>query len=104
MRLNVPEVTDVQIAFSTLKTDKKLLSIARERGFYDSNTIYNTLFSQLFFRGGSIVIRDGVDKEYAGKILRYLKAFMRSFEPKHEEKEAISALLLSEIAETKTPH
>ena len=80
-----------------LRTDKKLLAEARAKGFYSGRTKYNDLFSQLFFSGGKIDIKKDVNPEFKEKALPYLKAFMGSFEPKHEEKEAISALILSHL-------
>jgi hypothetical protein len=83
----------------SLPTDKKLLAEAKARGFYCGNTKYNALFSALFFSGGKLTLKDDVDPEFKAKALPYLKDFMGSFMPKHEEKEAISALLLSELVE-----
>ena len=82
-----------------LPTDKKLLAEAKERGFYDSNTPYNDLFSKLFFSGGKLNFKKDLDEAFKSKAVPYLKAFMGSFEPRHEEKEAISAMLLSELVE-----
>ena len=82
-----------------LGTDKKLLSEARKRGFYNGNTPYNKLFSSLFFSGGTLNFKKDLDDNFKSKALPYLKAFMQSFEPKHEEKEAISALILSELVD-----
>ena len=80
-------------------TDKALLAEAKERGFYNGNTAYNNLFSELFFNGGKVTFRDDVDEDFKAKAWPYLKSFMMSFRPRHEEKEAISALLLSEMVE-----
>ena len=92
-----PEVNG--LAFSTFKTDKALLAEAKERGFYDGNTHYNKLFSKLFFGGGKVKFKEGVDEEFRSKAWKYCRSFMSSFEPKHEEKEAICALLMSELLE-----
>jgi len=94
-----PELNGLQIAFSTLKTDEKLLAEAKERGFYGGHTEYNALFSNLFFNGGELNLKKDLSEDFKNKALKYLKAFMGSFEPKHEEKEAISALILSELCE-----
>jgi hypothetical protein len=96
-----PEVTGVDIAFPTFKVDKKLLQEAKDRGFYDGNTPYNSLFSTLFFKGGKVKFKKKVDKEYQERAWAYCRAFMGSWEPKHEEKEAICALIMSEIVEEK---
>ena len=82
-----------------LSTDQKLLEEAKKRGFYCSNTPYNKLFSDLFFSGGILNFKPDLDPAFKAKALPYLKTFMGSFEPSHEEKEAISAMLLSELVE-----
>ena len=94
-----PELSKADVLFPTIRTDKNLLEEAKERGFYNGHTPYNDLFSDLFFNGGKINFKKNLDKEFKAKALPYLKAFMQSFEPKHEEKEAICALLLSELVE-----
>lgn len=94
-----PEVTGVDMAFSTFKTDKELLAEAKERGFYNGRTPYNKLFSSLFYSGGKVKFKKGVDEEFKSKVWKYCRSFMSSWEPKHEEKEAICALLMSEILE-----
>lgn len=81
------------------RTDKKLLDEAKARGFYNGNTKYNKLFSELFFSGGKLNFKADLDKDFKAKALPYLKSFMQSFSPSHEDKEAVSALLLSELVE-----
>jgi len=97
-KFKFPEVRDVDLAFPTIKTDKNLLMEAKSRGFYNGHTPFNKLFSTLFFNGGRIDIKNDIPEDFKEAALRYLKAFMGSWEPKHEEKEAICALILSEIA------
>jgi hypothetical protein len=92
-----PEIKEVDLVFSTTETDPDLLVEARERGFYNGDTPYNKLFSKLFFNGGKVAFQEGVDKDFKAKAWPYLKSLMASFEPKHEEKEAISALIMSEL-------
>jgi len=82
-----------------LPADSKLLAEARDRGFYGGRTPYNDLFSSLFFGGGALNLKKGLNEDFKASALPYLKAFMGSFEPKHEEKEAICAMLLSELVE-----
>jgi len=94
-----PKITDVDLAFSTTKTDPKLLKEAISRGYYNGNTPYNTLFSNLFFHGGKIKFKEGVDEEFKKKAWPYTRSLMASFEPKHEEKEAICAMFMSELLE-----
>jgi len=80
-----------------LRTDAVLLKEAKARGFYNGDTKYNDLFMILFYSGGEVIFKKNVDKTFKQNAWPYLRAFMGSFEPKHEEKDAISALLLSEL-------
>ena len=98
-KFEFPTVRGLDLAFSTFETNPVLLAEARKRGFYGGNTPANKLFSDLFFNGGKITFKKDLPEEYKTNATRYLKAFMRSFEPKQEEKEAICALILSEIAD-----
>ncbi len=82
-----------------LNTDMRLLREAEDRGFYNGNTKYNKLFSDLFFNGGTLNFKQDLDDTFKDKSLPYLRSFMGSFSPKHEEKEAISAMLLSELVD-----
>jgi hypothetical protein len=82
-----------------IPTDKKLLAEAKQRGFYNAYTPYNKLFNELFFHGGKLNFKKDLNKSFKAKAVPYLKAFMGSYEPKHEEKEAICALLLSELVD-----
>lgn len=105
-----PKVTGLDMAFSTFPTDKVLLKEAEKRGFYNGNTKWNVLASQLFFVGGKINLKKDMSdnmvaayhymKAFMGSWKAFMgsrKAFMGSWKPQHEEKEAIVALLLSEL-------
>lgn len=81
----------------TFKTDQKLLEEATLRGFYNGYTEHNRLFSTIFFNGGEIEFKKDLDPFFKEKAFRYMKGFMLSFEPKHEEKDAICAMLMSEL-------
>ncbi len=94
-----PEVSGLDMAFSTFKTDKNLLAEAKDRGFYNGHTPYNKLFSSLFYEGGKIKFKKGLNEEFKNKAWKYCRSFMGSWEPKHEEKEAICAMLMSELLE-----
>lgn len=85
---NFPEVNAVNRAFPTFKADPALLAEAKARGFYNGSTPYNQLFSDLFFSGGKIKFKKNVDETFRQKAWGYCKAFMGSYEPKHEEKES----------------
>jgi len=81
-----------------LPTNQELLAEAKKRGFDKYNaTPYNKLFSDLFFNGGEITFKADLDEDFKTKAYPYLISFMGSFESKHEHKEAICALLLSEL-------
>jgi len=93
-------VTEVDLAFPTFGTDERLLEEAKKRGFYGGKTPYNKLFDEMFFRGlkSPLKYKDGLDPEWVTRVARYTRALMRSYAPKHENKEAVCAMLLSEIA------
>lgn len=93
------KVTDGEIIFSTQTIDPPLLKEARQRGFYNGHTPYNDLFSKIFFKGANVNFKKGLDKEFQENATRYLRALIGSFEPKHEEKEAVCAMLLSELVD-----
>ncbi len=92
-----PKLSNADMAFSVLKTDSSLLEEAKKRGFYRGDTFYNSLFSKLFFSGGELNYKKDIDDKFKKEASTYLRAFMGSFAPKHEEKEAICAMLLSEL-------
>lgn len=92
-----PKLNKIDMAFSTLRTDKALLAEAEARGFYGGNTPFNDLFSSLFFKGGKVNYRTDIPDSFKNDAGVYMRSFMGSFEPKHEEKEAICAMLLSEL-------
>lgn len=81
-----------------MAVDPALLVEAKKRGFYNGGTKWERYFNDLFFGGGSVTYRQDVPADFTATTMTYLKHFMGSFEPKHEEKAAISALILSEIA------
>lgn len=95
-----PEITGLDIAFSTEGTNPALLEEAKERGFYGNmHNPYCRLFSQLFFSGGKVEFKEGLDETFKVKAWSYCRALMGSFSPKHEEKEAVCAMLMSELLE-----
>ena len=104
MKLNkfdFPKVKGFDMAFPTFKTDNELLKEAKKRGFYNGHTPYNDLFSKLFFNGGEVKFKKKIDNEFKNKAWAYCRCFMGSYEPKHEEKEAICAMIMSELLEPK---
>lgn len=97
IKFNFPQVTELDMVFPTFETDKELLKEAKERGFYDGKTPYNKLFRKIFYEGGTVRFKADLDKEFVNKAWPYVKSFMGSWAPKHQEKEAICALLFSEM-------
>jgi hypothetical protein len=96
-KFKFPEVTGADMMFPTFDTNKELLTEAKERKFYNGNTPYNRLFSKLFFIGGKVQFKPDIDKEFIKTSWVYCCSFMGSWSPKHEEKEAICAMIMSEI-------
>jgi len=90
------EVTDVELAFGGRDMKKLLPDMADiPEEFRQGRTKWNRLFGMIFFQGrapGTISGVDGIDQEKAG---RHLRAVMKSWEPKHEHKEAGCAYLMS---------
>jgi hypothetical protein len=96
-KFKFPEVTGVDVAFPTFDTIPELLKEAQKRGFDDHYNPYCKLFSNLFFNGGKVQFKPDVDTEYVKKVWTYCRSFMGSWSPKHEHKQAICAMLMSEI-------
>ena len=98
-KFEFPKTEGVDIAFPTFETIPELLSEAKEKKFYNGRTEYNSLFSTLFFNGGKVKFKQNIDNDFKNKAWSYCRAFMGSWSPKHEEKEAICALIMSELLE-----
>lgn len=97
-KYNFPKVSKVDLAFSTFDTIPELLAEAEKRGF-DHNNKYCRYFGKLFFGGGSVVFKTGLDENFKNNAFLYMRALMGSFAPKHEHKEAVCGMLLSELVE-----
>lgn len=80
-------------------TNSQLLQEARNRKFYNGNTSYNKLFSSLFFLGGNLKFKNSLDENFKKEAWTYCRNLMSSFSPRHEEKEAVCAMLMSELLE-----
>lgn len=98
-KFNFPKPSNTDVIFPVYGAIPELLEEAKARDFYNGNTPYNKLFSNLFFGGGTVRFKKDVDQTFSNDAWRYCRVFMRSFAPKHEEKEAICALIMSEILE-----
>jgi hypothetical protein len=88
-------VDDVTLAFPASVVGSLLPPISDiPKEFSERSNPWGKLTSEWFFRGlkGQFIPKDGIDKQAA---MRHLGAVMRSFEPKHEHKEAGVAYLMS---------
>lgn len=94
-----PDVTVADAAFPTFDTIPELLKEAISREFHRNYNPYNELFSELFFNGGTVQFKPDVDPEYQNRVWSYCRSFMGSWAPKHQDKAAICAMLMSEILE-----
>jgi hypothetical protein len=92
-----PELTGADIAFSTEETRPDLLEEAKKRGFNNHNNPYCKLFSEFFFNGGKLVFKESLSEEFKTKAWNYCQALMFSYKPKHEHKQAVCAMLMSEL-------
>lgn len=99
-KFQFPTVTGADIVFPTFGTIKELLEEAKSRGFYNGHSPYNKLFSNLFFSGGKVKFKSGIDEDFKKSAWAYCRSFMGSWSPKHEEKEAICAMIMSELLES----
>ena len=96
--INVPELNDREIMFSNLKVNPDMLQKAKDNGFDKSSNPYNKMFNKQFFSGLSLSYKVDIELEYRNRILRYYRALASSFSPRHEDKEAVCAMLLSEVS------
>lgn len=95
-----PDVSKADMAFPTFRALPELKKEAEARG-YDMNS--TPKFDQIFYSGGRVVMKEGVDPEYRQKVYMYVRAFMGSFQPKHEDKAIIAEMLWDEIIERVDP-
>ena len=93
-----PEINRVDMVFATIETDLILLKKKKKRGFYMKDTPANRMFNELFNNGGRLICKGEIDPDYLKRAMSYLKALMRSIAPRYEEKEAVCAMLLDELA------
>jgi len=98
-KFNWPKKDKIDEAFPTTNTHPELLAEAKLRGFYNGHTKYNDLFSKLFYSGGKVKFKANIDETFKTAAWLYMRSFIGSWSPKHEEKEAICALILSELCE-----
>lgn len=94
-----PQVTKVDFAFPTFGIIPELLSEAEARGMDKWSHPYCQLFSTLFYNGGELKFKTGLDDDFKKNAWAYCRALMKSHEPKHEHKVAVCALIMSELLE-----
>lgn len=89
-----PEVSKIDPVFSTFDIPVDLLEEAQSRRIQKGVDKFN----ELFFEGGEVTLQSDVTKEYwKFKAYCYALCLMRSRKPKHEDKEAVVAMLFEEI-------
>lgn len=97
--IQVPEINDLEMAFGEIKHLPAWDNIPDQFKNMNVITFWNKFVSIWFFGGltkeiiDMILPKDGVDKN---KALRAIAAILKSWEPKHEHKEAGAAYLMSE--------
>ena len=93
--IEVPEISDAEMAFGTTKALPPYASIPEKFRDFHADTKWNKFVSDMFFLGGAHVNlkpKEGVD---ADKAWRAVVAHLKSWAPKHEHKEAGVAYLMS---------
>lgn len=92
---NPKPVSDADVAFGAKCRDLMPAMADIPREFKGGSTPWNDVFNKWFFQGfdaRALVTKPGIDRKLA---FRHLKAFVGSWEPSHEHKEAAAAFLLS---------
>lgn len=95
---------DIAFGFSNRSNYARALKECPEQFKVHDNTPYHKLFSKMFYSGltkneiAALHFRSG-DQLIKNKQLAYLQSIMASFEPKHEDKEAVCAWILSLIVD-----
>ena len=98
--ISFPILKDHEVGFYSGDVPENLLKEAKEKGFDQDSNPYNKLFNTLFFKGGRLPnYKADVSMEDRKNGLRYLRALMMSFKPRHEHKEAVCAYILSELVD-----
>jgi hypothetical protein len=95
--LKPKEVNNVDLAFGPSNMNEYLPAYDEiPKEFKNEDTKWNKIFNTMFFRGcskdSSFDCKDGINGETA---IKHIYAIMRSFNPKHEHKEAGVAYLMS---------
>lgn len=100
MRVEIPEITDIEIVFPAgLPELNRFTKEVADTPFRKNwiNEPWCDYVQTLFFKGGTYPeVQEGVTKEEYTRLFRYVRALLGSYEPKHEDKIAVIAYLLSQ--------
>lgn len=88
-----PEVTKVNLSFSTFDTTKELVEEAIKRNPQKGMK----KFSELFYSGGKIELQPDVKGTWKENAYMYARALMGSWSPKHEHKELVVGMIFEEV-------
>lgn len=92
-----PILSPARILYNDLKTDYKLLNEAKLRGYFESDNEYSKLAKEWILGYWNLMHEFSRIDEVKKLMWDYCQAIAASVEIKLNEKEAICALLLSEI-------
>jgi len=85
--------------FSITRTNQDLLNEAIERGYDCEDKAGNKFFIKLFYEGVKEwpEFKRNIDKDKSKVMLTYARQLCRSFEPKHEHKEYVCAMIFDDL-------
>lgn len=89
---NFPKITQVDLAFPTFDAPVELVEEAKNRHLEKGRAKFN----ELFYKGGQLKLKSNIKGTWREDALLFAKALMGSFKPKHEDKEAVCALIFEE--------
>lgn len=90
-----PKLKDFERVFSTLNIPPELLKEATYRRH--NLELGKEKFNELFFRGGKVKLQKGSIGTWKEDAWVYCQALMTSFEPKHQQKELVCAMIMQEV-------
>lgn len=103
--LSIPNVSELDVAFGNVSWLPKMKDIPEEFKEHNLRNKYCAFISKWFFIGLTKedfeTLIPKISREDIPKALAAISACMKSFEPKHEHKEAGCAYMLSEWFEIK---
>ena len=103
--LDIPEVSNLEAAFGLDegKYDALIAEYNRRDALGTQRRSYvkdaQSVAARLFYSGGRLVVRDGVDPERATACRRLLKAALISFHPDHYDKMAVCGMIIEEFCD-----